>query len=539
MSQPFVIFGGNGGGGGASSWDTILNAAANLTLSNAGFSTTFNQTSAVIWKWANTMAATAAGVVSSSPTLQLGGRLFTSGLDTAAAWSIQNVMSPSSAATFTVTNLSENSSSTVVATIGTHTLVVGNWVTLSGITGTFSYLNGVNVPVTVIAATTFSFQDPTLHGTQGSAASNGTVTQIPATQLQVTQSGSVGPQMLVLPPGSIASVAGFYPGFQFTGQPAHTGFGLSSTVSGGLVAALNTAITANVLDIRIGGAGTMTQRAVITIGDNGVANSALEINTTTAGWGVSIQGKSNTATGSPGYGVALGNGTTSFTPPSGNMVGVAIGLGKQSANAIVFAPTSGTATFQSLLNKYTVNQTGGANGAVTGLQITAVETAVGGTHKLIDLLAGSAGTTELFSIDNVGTETSYTPNGAQWVRGSASELLTLSTVGLTTDTSANLLPAGAVIEAVVCRVTTTITTTTNWAVGDANVSNRFSSANATLTSATTAVGINHFAGSVTTDNAGPTQSAAAKVRITCTGANPGAGAIRITVFYRQFVAPTS
>jgi hypothetical protein len=132
-----------------------------------------------------------------------------------------------------------------------------------------------------------------------------------------------------------------------------------------------------------------------------------------------------------------------------------------------------------------------------------------------------------------------TSNGATWTRGSSSELLTLSTSGLTTDTTANLLPANSIIEAVVCRVTTTITTTTNWAVGDATQSARFSTANATLIAGTTSVGQNHKDPTVATANLGPVQTSAAKVRITCTGSNPGAGAVRITVFYQQFVAPSS
>ena len=130
-------------------------------------------------------------------------------------------------------------------------------------------------------------------------------------------------------------------------------------------------------------------------------------------------------------------------------------------------------------------------------------------------------------------------SGANWTDGHATELLVLSTIGLTTDTLANLLPAGAIITSVVCRVNVAITTATDWAVGDANVSNRFSSANATKTIGTTSIGLNHLAGSVNTDNAGPTQAAAAKIRITCTGSNPGAGTIRIVVYYRNFVAPTS
>lgn len=128
-----------------------------------------------------------------------------------------------------------------------------------------------------------------------------------------------------------------------------------------------------------------------------------------------------------------------------------------------------------------------------------------------------------------------TANGAQWVRGQASELLTLSTSGTTTDTTANLLPANAIIEAVVARVTTTITTATDWRLGDTATAGRFTAPNATMTAGTTDVGLVHID---QTGAAGPRQTAAAKVRVTTTG-TPGAGAVRITVFYRQFVAPTS
>ena len=152
------------------------------------------------------------------------------------------------------------------------------------------------------------------------------------------------------------------------------------------------------------------------------------------------------------------------------------------------------------------------------------------------LAIGNGTPSDVSGAPTLATDTHQSPNGAQWVQGQASELLTLSTVGLTTDTSANLLPANAIIEAVVCRVTTTITTTTNWAVGDATISSRFSSANGTLTAGTTSVGLNQ---ADQTGTSGPKQVSAAKVRITCTGSNPGAGVIRITVFYRSFVAPTS
>lgn len=128
-----------------------------------------------------------------------------------------------------------------------------------------------------------------------------------------------------------------------------------------------------------------------------------------------------------------------------------------------------------------------------------------------------------------------TANGASRTLASISELITLSTIGATTDSTANLLPANSVIESVVARVTTTITTATAWKLGDATVSGRFAADNATMTAGATSIGLVHIDQSSTS---GPRQTAAAKLRITTTG-TPGAGVVRVTVFYRQYVAPTS
>lgn len=137
---------------------------------------------------------------------------------------------------------------------------------------------------------------------------------------------------------------------------------------------------------------------------------------------------------------------------------------------------------------------------------------------------------------NVGQSTLYDAQGGYWRRGYLQEEITLSTVGLTTDSTANLLPANSLIEAVTARVTVTITTTTDWKLGDATIAGRFTAATATLTAGTTSVGLVHID---LTGTSGPRQTAAAKVRVTCTGANPGAGKIRVTVFFRTFVAPTA
>lgn len=129
-------------------------------------------------------------------------------------------------------------------------------------------------------------------------------------------------------------------------------------------------------------------------------------------------------------------------------------------------------------------------------------------------------------------------NGQLMQIESASELITLSTSGTTTDSATNLLPAGAILLAVTARVTTTITTATDWKLGDSTTAGRFCGAQTGLTAGTTVVGLSHQQGSIATDAAGPVQSAAAKLRITTTG-TPGAGAIRVTVYYIVLTPSTS
>lgn len=162
------------------------------------------------------------------------------------------------------------------------------------------------------------------------------------------------------------------------------------------------------------------------------------------------------------------------------------------------------------------------------------------TGGLVFNVANTFDVTNIRNIVNMnGNATIAAPlGGATHVIGQVTEAITLSTSGTTTDSVANLLPAGAILQGITCRVTTTITTATNWSVGDGTTAARFCSANSTLTAGTTSVCLNHQKGGVTTDAAGPTQDAAAKLRITTSG-TPGAGVIRCTVFYDQFTAPTA
>jgi hypothetical protein len=59
-------------------WSAIGNAAAALTLANANYATTFNQTSAVPWAWANTTVATVS-TTNASPLLELAAQYWATG----------------------------------------------------------------------------------------------------------------------------------------------------------------------------------------------------------------------------------------------------------------------------------------------------------------------------------------------------------------------------------------------------------------------------------------------------------------------------
>jgi hypothetical protein len=131
-----------------------------------------------------------------------------------------------------------------------------------------------------------------------------------------------------------------------------------------------------------------------------------------------------------------------------------------------------------------------------------------------------------------------TSNGAQLVPYVDSELITLNTGGTTTDTSGLLLHANSIIDGVTCRVITTITTAANYSLGDATTAARFQVASTNITAGQTVTGLSAMFGVVSTTATGPTQAAAAALRIT-TNVNPGAGVLRCSVFGRTLVAPTS
>lgn len=100
---------------------------------------------------------------------------------------------------------------------------------------------------------------------------------------------------------------------------------------------------------------------------NGSQPSSNTITTTFPGFAITSGSNWNSA----GTGILLTGGST-INPTSGAIINVGISGS--------FIPTSGTATFTSLSITNTINQTGGANGAITYLDINPTRTAVVGNE---------------------------------------------------------------------------------------------------------------------------------------------------------------
>lgn len=155
---------------------------------------------------------------------------------------------------------------------------------------------------------------------------------------------------------------------------------------------------------------------------------------------------------------------------------------------------------------------------------------VGGSSQCATLtgtLNNTHGQSALVTSGDAGIEEAITDAGNQggglvfWQVDTG--IVTLNTGGLTT-TSTTKVPTNFYNAGCSARVTTTITTSTNWAVGISGATGIFASANSTLTAGTTAL-----ANQVAPASTGTT-SALTAVLITVTGANAGAGAVKARVW---------
>ncbi len=183
--------------------------------------------------------------------------------------------------------------------------------------------------------------------------------------------------------------------------------------------------------------------------------------------------------------------------------------------------SSGFASCDTNLSKITTNTLGVGTGAVGN----AGGTLNAAAYAIVD--------------GSFGSKNTETVNACE----TAFATTTLATGATTTNTGLNCLPGNSIIDAVVARVTTTITAScTGWSLGDASTAARFASNNTTLTSGTTTdathIGSYNNTG-IASATTGIWQATAAPVKVTCAGGNPGAGAIRIIVYSHTPTAPTS
>jgi hypothetical protein len=441
-------------------WSDLQNATAALTLANAGNATTFNHTSAVDWTWANTTAATST-TTASSPSLILAGHDFYNAADDIARWTIQNnIATPVTGA---VTNAVETAGSVVTLTITGHSFQAGFYVTFQNLT-TYTWLNGQTARISSTTANTIIFTDPTSHGTQGSTAITGTAIQVPDKNLTFTlsQSAAGGPPngKIILPAGGPGGSSTVSPSIGWSGGGPFDGFFCPTGGTYGLGIGVPVGSGTAFLHVyQAPSQGTPLQVLIGSTGNNSAGNQTVDFRTVQLSTGISLQGSTTTGTSNPA--VLLGNAANNFTATSGAQIGVGIGYSRGATTSLVFAPASGTATFQATIVKYSVNQTGGANGAVTGLTINAVETAVGGTHLLLDLQAGASGGTSVFAINNSGVCTKYkgiatVGDGSPYEVGTAD--LTGQTAAKTTTTLYTPTATGWYRISVYLKVTTPATT---------------------------------------------------------------------------------
>lgn len=137
------------------------------------------------------------------------------------------------------------------------------------------------------------------------------------------------------------------------------------------------------------------------------------------------------------------------------------------------------------------------------------------------------------NFENIVQPPTAVVGGATFTDGYFAESVTLNTGATFTDTATSI-PAGSLVYAVAWRILTTITVVTAFQIGTAANLTNFQASTATLTAGTTGIGINQFV----TGGLPQGLNAATKVRLNFNG-NPGAGVVRVVVWYRTFTAPTA
>jgi hypothetical protein len=224
-----------------------------------------------------------------------------------------------------------------------------------------------------------------------------------------------------------------------------------------------------------------------------------------------------------------------------------VGADPQLAAPVILA---GTTTPTTSAATYALNTLGvlPANGSNPDTFWRVVGSSAGGTHSWSQIATSPSNMVTTDTTQSItGAKTFLAPFTFDFTRGmlgsigTVNELVTLSTVGATTDTAlASFLPALSLILTIGIYIDTTITgPTASLNFGDPTTAARFFTGFAPLTAGTASVGLEQWDGSEVTLAGGPTQYANAKGRITAVGGTPTAGKVRLTSTYLRFVPPTS
>ena len=356
-----------------STWNFLQNAAGALTLANAGNATTFNQTSAVGWTWANT-----------TPTVT----------GTATSLALSTVTPPSNAGGNSwVYTLS--ATETGAGTNGW----AGALVTLAGFTGGATGNNGTNLAVTASTTTTVTITNAT-----GTATNTGTPT-IRSTSVSNSPIINVAGTVNTGGAGALASVADNWtiqnvigtvvPNPVSTLTVAHSAgtnnaqLKLSSNVGASVASGITLNNGSTAFSATAG-----TQRGVLvsetfTAASGAAVFNALEVDLavgSSAGTGVltgiNVALTGDGTYGSPTYGLFVSGDNGTYFQVQGGSVGVTAVTGRLSLQSATIIDSTGTATPVALQALYTNQSSGVSWGVPLKLNLTAQSAAISATTIL-------------------------------------------------------------------------------------------------------------------------------------------------------------
>ena len=465
-----------GGGGGGLAWNLNQNATGNLLLQNGTHTTTFQQTAAEPWQWANTTAATSS-TPQDSPIWELEGTWWNASLASAVdGWSLEDVPGTSTTmASGLVSHCAETSGVVTLTGSGMPVFAAnqaaltvspagtGATVTFAGFT-TCTWLNGLPVALLTNTSSSITFNDPTNHANQGSvaeAAVTGSSAQSTLTLQQLAGSAPVGVFQLSNPqPGTAVSVNAspavefatntFYGGASnpekwdcysrgisggnaasslicnYKGNPADVGsFIISGTGN-------SSSYTPN-LGFYHNNAGVMSNDAFLGVldSDGTTYNFAFTLQTVASGIAMTIGGASGATAGSD---VDMGSSTnvqrTNTVGPNYGVVLSGLYLsGSPGFGGETFAPASGASKNFAVWSGGKFNPTTGTSSFV-GLNVTPI------------LTGTTSGNTAALSVDPQLTATNLTGTNCQqtWHDGTATGT-TPGTLLVCMDYSGVLIPS--------------------------------------------------------------------------------------------------